>query len=116
MRPPNTAPRWLILPGPRFQGGGNTIETLIARAAELGDRLLVFFGETATLVQLMIVALVLLIARVAQWRLGPRVEERVRAIPDPDHNLLRILSIFLRRLEWVFFVILGGIALLLMQV
>jgi small-conductance mechanosensitive channel len=116
LRPPNTAPRWLILPEPRFQGGGNTIETLIAHAAELGDRLLAFFGETATLVQLMIVALVLLIARVAQWRLGPRVEERVRAIPDPDHSLLRILSVFLRRLEWVFFVILGGIALLLMQV
>lgn len=72
-------------------------------------------GSTATLVQLGIVAVVLLVARLAAWRIAPRFEARVRAIEHPNHRLLRLISVLLRRLDWVFFVILSSLALLLMR-
>ena len=89
---------------------------MIARLAEFADRLVVFFSETATLVQLIVVAIVLLIGRFAAWRLAPRLEAQVRELKDPDHNLLRVIVVVLRRLDWLFFVALGAIALLLMRV
>lgn len=63
------------------------------------------------LMQLLIVALLLILS----WQLArtfkPRFETRIRAIKDPNHKMLRVLSLFLRRMEWVFFVLLGGITL-----
>ncbi|MEJ8566081.1 mechanosensitive ion channel family protein [Elongatibacter sediminis] len=89
---------------------------MIARATELADRLMTFVGETSTLVQLMIVALAMLAARIVAWRLTPRVEARVRAIPNPDHNLLRVLIVLMRRLDWVMFTLFGSFSYLLMRV
>ncbi len=63
----------------------------------------------------MIVAIILLASRIAAWRFGPKLEARVRGMQSPDHNLLRIIVVCLRRLQWIFFVVLSGIALLLMQ-
>ena len=80
-----------------------------------GQKLLIFFGETATLVQLIIVASVLLVSRLAAWKIEPRLEAQIRRIESPNHKLLRILVVLLRRLDWVFFVLLSGAALLLMQ-
>jgi small-conductance mechanosensitive channel len=77
--------------------------------------LLIFFGETAVLVQLVIVGTLLLASRLAAWRIRPKLEILVRRMDSPDHKLLRLIIVCLRRLEWIFFVVLAGIALLLMQ-
>jgi small-conductance mechanosensitive channel len=99
----------------RIADGEGTIENLIAYAAELGQKLLAFFSETAILLQLVVVASVLLASRLAAWKLEPRLEAGIRRIESPNHKLLRILVVFLRRLDWVIFVFLSGVALLLMQ-
>lgn len=77
--------------------------------------MLAFFGETAVLVQLAIVGILLLASRLAAWRIRPKLETLVRRMEAPDHKLLRLIIVCLRRLEWVFFVVLAGVALLLMQ-
>jgi small-conductance mechanosensitive channel len=82
---------------------------------ELGRKLLVYFGETAILAQLMTVAVLLLVSRLAAWRIRPRLETRVRGMESPNHKLLRLIIVCLRRLDWIFFVVLAGIALLLMR-
>ncbi len=86
---------------------------MIARITELGDRLFQFLSETATLMQLFIVTLLLLAALLLSWKVTPGVEARVRAIRNPNHNLLRFVVVLLRRIEWVIFVVLGSLALLL---
>ena len=94
---------------------GIAIETLIEHLSGLGLRLMEFFSSTATLLQLAVVATLLLVARLAAWRLEPRIEARVRAIEQPNHKLLRLISVLLRRLDLVLFVALGSVALLLMR-
>jgi len=64
---------------------------------------------------LVIVAVVLLISRLAAWKIEPRLEAQIRKIESPNHKLLRVLVVLLRRLDWVFFVLLSGLALLLMR-
>ncbi len=82
-------------------------------ARELGQRLLDFLGSAQILMQLLIVTFLLVVS----WQLArafkPRLEKRIRAIRDPNPRLLRVLSLFLRRMEWLFFVALSGITLLL---
>jgi len=95
--------------------GDITIEKLIAYAEEFGRELLVYFSKTAILLQLGIVALVLLISRLAAWKIAPRLEAQIRKLESPNHKLLRVLVVLLRRLDWVFFVLLSGVALLLMR-
>lgn len=84
-------------------------------AREYGQQLLVFFGETAILQQLAIVFALLLISRLASWKISPRIEARIRKLEAPNHKLLRILAVLLRRLDWVLFVLLSSIALLFME-
>ena len=67
------------------------------------------------MIQLAIVATLLLIARLVDWRVEPKLEARVRAIQSPNHKLLRIIIVLLRRLDWVVFVILAAIAMLVMR-
>jgi small-conductance mechanosensitive channel len=51
----------------------------------------------------------------ASWwlsrKLKPRVEQRIRALRDPNKRLLRVLSLLLRRMEWILFALLASIAL-----
>jgi small-conductance mechanosensitive channel len=82
---------------------------------EFGQELLVFFSKTSILLQLAIVASVLLISRLAAWKIEPKLEAQIRRIESPNHKLLRVLVVLLRRLDWVFFVLLSGLALLLMR-
>ncbi len=65
--------------------------------------------------QLAIVAALLLVARLADWRIEPRLEARVRAIESPNHKVLRLVIVLLRRLDWAIFVVLAAIAVLLMR-
>ena len=80
-----------------------------------GQRLLELSSETATLLQLAIVTTLLLVARLLAWRLEPKLEARLRAIESPNHKMMRLAVVLLRRLDWAVFIILSGIALLLMQ-
>lgn len=63
----------------------------------------------------MIVAVLLLVSRLAAWRIRPKLETLVRGMESPDHKLLRLIIVCLRRLDWIFFSLLGAIALMLMQ-
>jgi small-conductance mechanosensitive channel len=49
------------------------------------------------------------------WRIEPRLEARVRAIESPNHKVLRLVIVLLRRLDWAIFVVLAAIAVLLMR-
>ncbi|MCW8872497.1 MAG: mechanosensitive ion channel [Xanthomonadales bacterium] len=82
---------------------------------EFGQELMVLFGEKAILLQLIIVASILLVSRLAAWKIEPKLEAQIRAIESPNHRLLRVLVVLLRRLDWAIFVILSGVALLLIQ-
>jgi len=88
---------------------------LIEFAVEFGQKLLVFFSETNILLQLIVVATLLLAARLAAWKAEPKLEARIRQIESPNHKLLRVLAVLLRRLDWVFFVLGSGVTLLLMR-
>jgi small-conductance mechanosensitive channel len=66
-------------------------------------------------VQLAIVALLLLAARLLDWRFEPRLEARIRALESPNHKLLRLIVVLLRRLDWVIFVIWASFVILLMR-
>lgn len=82
---------------------------------EFGQELLASVSQTAILLQLGMVASILLVSRLAAWKIKPKLEAQIRRIESPNHKLLRILIVLLRRLDWVFFVLLSGIALLLMR-
>jgi small-conductance mechanosensitive channel len=82
---------------------------------ELGQQLLMLLGETAVLGQLVILLVLLLLARLATWKLEPQLETRIRAIESPDRRRLRPFAILLRRLGWALFVLFGSLALALMQ-
>ncbi|MGD2129568.1 MAG: mechanosensitive ion channel [Lysobacterales bacterium] len=94
----------------------------MTNARELGlvlleylQQLLDYFSTTSALLQLVILASLLLVARLAAWRLEPRLEARVRAIENPNHRLLRLIAVLLRRTVWVVFILLSSIALALMK-
>lgn len=72
-------------------------------------------NETSVLSQLFILLAALLLARVAAWKLEPHLEARIRAIESPDRRRLRQFAIVLRRLGWVIFILLAGLALVLME-
>ena len=99
----------------RLSCGDVTIEKLIEYLAEFGQELMVLFGEKAILLQLIIVASILLVSRLAAWKIEPKLEAQIRAIESPNHKVLRVLVVLLRRLDWAIFVLLSGVALLLMQ-
>ena len=82
---------------------------------EFGRELLELSEQTGTLLQLAVTATLLLVARLVAWRLEPRIEARIRAIEHPNHKMLRFAVVLLRRLSWVIFIVLSGIALLLMR-
>jgi small-conductance mechanosensitive channel len=79
------------------------------------QRVLDYFSTTSALLQLAILASLLLVARLVAWRYEPTLEARVRAIENPNKKLLRMIVVLLRRSNWVVFIVLGGIALSLMQ-
>lgn len=82
---------------------------------DLATASLSYLVTTSALVQLTIVAGLLLIARLIAWRLEPRLEARVRAVENPNHKLLRLTAVLLRRVWMVTFIAIGAVALALMQ-
>lgn len=72
-------------------------------------------GRSQSLQQLLVVALTLLLSRLLAKQLQPRLERRIRAMHQPNPRLLRLLSLLLRRMEWIFFVIFTSMALLILR-
>ncbi|MDH4107180.1 MAG: mechanosensitive ion channel [Gammaproteobacteria bacterium] len=65
-------------------------------------------SQPAIFIQLVIIAAAFVPALLLSWRIEPLLEERARAIKGMP-GLLRFIVAFLRRLEWLFLVILLGI-------
>ncbi len=72
-------------------------------------------GRTQSLQQLLIVAFILLLSRLLAKQLQPGLERRIRAMHQPNPRLLRLLSLLLRRMTWILFVVLTSIVLLVVR-
>ena len=86
-------------------GRKRPIDRLNAEILDLLHRFTEFLSSTNVLWQLLIISLTLLLSWSLSRVLKPRLERRIRAMQDPDHRLLRVLSLLLRRMEWIFFVL-----------
>ena len=87
------------------------MEQIQAEAARLLAIALDYLINPGVLFQLGLIALLFLPALLLSKRVEPRLEERARRIKGmPD--VLRVIVAFLRRLEWLFFIILVGLAYL----
>jgi small-conductance mechanosensitive channel len=82
-----------------------TIEELKQLALEMVDLAIATFSEAAVLIQLGLIAVLFPIAWFLSNRVEPLLEERARSIKGMP-GLLRVIIAFMRRFEWVFFIIL----------
>jgi small-conductance mechanosensitive channel len=82
---------------------------------EAGEQLRLLFSQIGLVKQMAVLLIVLLLARLANWQAEPRLESRIRAWESPGHKRLRLVSVVLRRLTWVFFILFGSLALALMK-
>jgi small-conductance mechanosensitive channel len=85
------------------------LDQLIAQASEFAHNAFEFLRRPEVLFQLGLVIILILPAWFISKRLEPVFENRVRKIKGMP-GLMRILVSFLRRLEWLFYVILVSIA------
>ena len=85
------------------------MDQLSATLTQYGQAAVAYFSQPAVLYQLGIIAVVFLPALVLSWWVEPKLEERARQIKQMP-GLLRFVIALLRRLEWVFFVILLMVA------
>ena len=81
------------------------IESLVT---QYGNLALDYLGQTAVLVQLGLIVLLFLPALVLSRKVEPLLEQRARSIKGMP-GLLRVIVAFLRRFEWLFYVILLGL-------
>jgi small-conductance mechanosensitive channel len=82
-----------------------TVEEFKAIALEWYDLALVYLGEASILIQLGLIAVLFPIAWFLSNRVEPLLEERARNIKGMP-GLLRVVLAFLRRFEWLFFIML----------
>lgn len=85
------------------------MDQVIAFLAQYGQFVWGYFSRPVILIQLGIVGLLFLPALFLSWRVESKLEERARGIKGMP-GLLRLVVVFLRRLEWLFFVLLLAIA------
>ena len=85
------------------------MERIKALAIDYGQQVLDYLSQTAILAQLAVVALLFLPAWFLSTWIEPMLERRARGIKGMP-GLLRIVIAFLRRFEWLFFVILLSLA------
>lgn len=88
------------------------IETLLRDFAEVA---LTFLSQPSILIQLGIIIVLFLPAWLLSRKVEPVLEARARGIKGMP-GLLRVIVAFLRRFEWVFYVMLVGIAYVLTSV
>ncbi len=85
------------------------MEELQSRLLELGELAMSYLSQMELVFQAVIIGTSFLLALFLSWRVEPKLEERARQIKGMP-GLLRIIVAFLRRLEWLFFVIFLAIA------
>ena len=85
------------------------MDQIIAFFVEYGQLAVSYFSRPTIIIQLGMLVLLFLPALFLSWRVEPKLEERARGIKGMP-GLLRVVVLFLRRLEWVFFVLLLAIA------
>lgn len=85
------------------------MEQLTVTLTRYGQAAIDYFSQPPVLYQLGIIAIVFLPALCLSWWVEPKLEERAREIKRMP-GLLRFVIALLRRLEWVFFVILLMVA------
>ena len=84
------------------------MEELTGFLTQIGDFVVDFFRRPEVLIQVAIVGSLFLPALFLSWRIEPKLEERARQIKGVP-GVLRLVVAFLRRLEWLFYIILLGI-------
>ncbi len=85
------------------------MERIKALAIDYGQQVLDYLSQTTILAQLAVIALLFLPAWFLSTWIEPMLERRARGIKGMP-GLLRIVIAFLRRFEWLFFVILLSLA------
>ena len=85
------------------------MDQVIAFLAQYGQFAWGYLSRPVILIQLGIVGLLFLPALFLPWRVESQLEERARGIKGMP-GLLRLIVVFLHRLEWLFFVLLLAIA------
>jgi small-conductance mechanosensitive channel len=85
------------------------LDQVTAFFVQYGQLLIDYFSRPVILIQLGIITVLFVPALLVSWRVEPKLEERARGIKGMP-GLLRLIAVFLRRLEWLFFVILLAIA------
>ena len=68
-----------------------------------------FLRRPEVLIQAVVIGTLFVPALLLSWRVEPKLEERARQIKGMP-GLLRMIVAFMRRLEWLFFVVLLGVA------
>ena len=91
------------------------MEELTRFLTQIGDTVVNFLGRPDILIQVAIVGSLFLPALFLSWRVEPVLEERARQIKGMP-GVLRLVIAFMRRLEWLFYIILLGIAYVLTSV
>ena len=85
------------------------MEELTRFLTQTGDLIVDFLGRPEVLIQVAIVGSLFLPALFLSWRVEPVLEERARQIKGMP-GVLRLIVAFMRRLEWLFYIILLGVA------
>lgn len=91
------------------------LDQLVQRVLEYGQLALDYFGSPVVLTQLGLIVVLFFPALLLSRRVEPLLEERARRIKGMP-ELLRIIVAFLRRLKWLFFVILLALVYLLTSI
>lgn len=87
------------------------IERLINLSHQLGAELIAYLTSSNVLTQVLIIALLLLLSWWLDRIFEPRLESHIRTLKQPNHRVLRGLSVTLRKLEWIYFVLLSAMTL-----
>jgi len=85
------------------------LDQIISFITEYGQLTLSYFGRPVIIIQLGMIGVLFPPALFLSWRVEPKLEEWARRIKGMP-GLLRLVVVFLRRLEWLFFVLLLAVA------
>jgi len=72
---------------------------------EYGELTFEYFRQPEIIIQLVLIGALFVPALLLSWRVEPKLEQQARRIKGMP-ELLRLVVVFLRRLEWLFFVLL----------
>lgn len=85
------------------------LEQVMTFLTDYGQRAIGYFGSPVILIQLGLIAILFFPALFVSWRVEPKLEALARGISGMP-GLLRVVVVFLRRLKWLFFIVLLALA------